>query len=331
MDIKMKNIELSICIPTYNRASLLKECIESILQSIGNCEIKMEIIISDNDSKDDTEKIVKEFKNKYLYIKYYKNSMNIGANRNIYLVAKKAIGKYIWIIGDDDIITEDAIKIVYLKIKKNYDLVITNYSIWSRDFLQLKKKMGLDLIEDMEFENKHEDVLKNFGIHLGYISSIIIKKNIFFELPEKDYEKYLEYGLPQILAVYSGIARKSKVFYISSALVQNRENEVIDYDWYKYFIVGSSLIFEELRYRGYSRNSVRAAKYKVINDFVIHDLLTRKRDRKVTKGLFIVMYPFYKCSLKFWGICVPILIMPNSFFLLAWKIFSLFTKNHKKS
>ena len=49
---------VSICIPTYNDARFLRESLDSIVnQTYSN----KEIIVSDNVSTDETEKIVKEY------------------------------------------------------------------------------------------------------------------------------------------------------------------------------------------------------------------------------------------------------------------------------
>ena len=65
---------LSICIPTYNRAKHINNCLNSILLNELNNDF--EIIISDNGSTDNTESIVHEYIDK-LPIKYFKNEENI--------------------------------------------------------------------------------------------------------------------------------------------------------------------------------------------------------------------------------------------------------------
>jgi len=52
---------LSICIPTCNRSRLLHESLTSILNSAKGYEDKIEIVISDNVSTDDTGSVVARF------------------------------------------------------------------------------------------------------------------------------------------------------------------------------------------------------------------------------------------------------------------------------
>ena len=63
---------LSICIPTYNRAAHLPNCLNSILISKRKTNLKFEICISDNASNYNVKKIIKPFKKK----------LNIRLNRN---------------------------------------------------------------------------------------------------------------------------------------------------------------------------------------------------------------------------------------------------------
>ena len=59
---------LSIVIPTYNRCNYLKECLKSITECSINSQNKIEVIICDNSSKDNTKIVIKNFieSNNYL-------------------------------------------------------------------------------------------------------------------------------------------------------------------------------------------------------------------------------------------------------------------------
>jgi len=103
-------MNLSICIPTYNRAKHLQNCLQSIniaaKQLDGN--LKVEICISDNCSSDSTEDVVKR-SNLTLPFKYCRNKSNLGIARNFLNVIDMAEGDFAWLVGDDDLITPDAL------------------------------------------------------------------------------------------------------------------------------------------------------------------------------------------------------------------------------
>ena len=97
---------VSVCIPTYNSALYLKESLESIInQSYNN----LEIIISDNNSKDDTESIVKSFNYRHK-IYYYRNITNIGCYNNYNKCINLANGEFIAIYHSDDIYDQNIVE-----------------------------------------------------------------------------------------------------------------------------------------------------------------------------------------------------------------------------
>lgn len=82
---------LSICIPTYNRCNYLINSIESIIVQPEFIDQKVEIIISDNASTDETEIKCIEYTKKYKNIQYFRNSINIR-DENFPLVLSKGNG-----------------------------------------------------------------------------------------------------------------------------------------------------------------------------------------------------------------------------------------------
>jgi len=97
---------VSIGIPTFNRAdSYLKECIESVTRQTYP---KIEIIVSDNCSNDNTKDLVAGFSDPR--IRYNRHSNNMGANYNINYIIKQARGDYFLLLCDDDLIDPDFVE-----------------------------------------------------------------------------------------------------------------------------------------------------------------------------------------------------------------------------
>ena len=67
-------MRLSICIPTYNRAFHLNNCLHSIISNKSRFAIDFEICVSDNCSTDETEKVVRRAQQS-IDIKYNKNKI----------------------------------------------------------------------------------------------------------------------------------------------------------------------------------------------------------------------------------------------------------------
>ena len=75
-------MKLSICIPTYNRAHYLVNCLNSIVIAKLYSNLKFQVCISDNGSTDNTEQVVKEAK-LLIDIKYhkYKKILNLECDK----------------------------------------------------------------------------------------------------------------------------------------------------------------------------------------------------------------------------------------------------------
>ena len=76
---------LTLSIPTWNRAFLLKNLLSEITQKIieFNLESDVELLISNNNSDDSTDEVIQSFKRKYNFISYYRNETNIGGKSNV--------------------------------------------------------------------------------------------------------------------------------------------------------------------------------------------------------------------------------------------------------
>lgn len=156
----MQKPTLSICIPTYNRASCLRQCLESIVCQFDEPVVagKVEIVISDNASEDDSESVVKEFQSRHSNIGYRRNEQNYGVDRNILQVVAMASGEYVWLMGDDDALFPDALAYVLPKLEERafkYGLV----NCWGYDnslTAPALKNPNLPLGPDMSFPSPRE-------------------------------------------------------------------------------------------------------------------------------------------------------------------------------
>lgn len=105
-------MKLSICIPTYNRAAHLMNCLNSIILCNSRSDLEFQVCISDNHSTDETEEVVRHAQSA-IEIKYHKNTSNLGIPRNFLNVVSMADGDFVWLIGDDDLLIPNAIVELY--------------------------------------------------------------------------------------------------------------------------------------------------------------------------------------------------------------------------
>lgn len=100
----MKNINISIIIPTYNKGELVIDTYNELIKSINLHDISYEIIIIDDCSTDDTSHFLKILSNKDLNITCIRNKTNLGLGSSIRAGINASSGEYLmWLPADNDI------------------------------------------------------------------------------------------------------------------------------------------------------------------------------------------------------------------------------------
>lgn len=90
---------VSICIPTYNRAGMVRTAIESAL---GQTYKNIEVLVVDNASDDEIESVVASYRDPR--VKFFRNARNLGLFGNCNRCVELAQGNYIHILHSDDYI-----------------------------------------------------------------------------------------------------------------------------------------------------------------------------------------------------------------------------------
>lgn len=109
----MKNVDLSIIIPTYNRNESLIKLLQALQSQITN---KVEVIVVD-DHSDRPLKL--DFPSWLTYIRLEENSGGASIPRNVGL--DNAKGEYITFIDSDDLVSDDYIQTILNKTKEDWD------------------------------------------------------------------------------------------------------------------------------------------------------------------------------------------------------------------
>lgn len=109
---------LSICIPTFNRASSLDRLLSNISEEATGLGEGIEVCISDNGSKDNTQAVISKWE-KQMPISKNRNSANRGFDVNVIMALRLAKGRFAWLMGDDDALVEGAVGRLLQNLKKH--------------------------------------------------------------------------------------------------------------------------------------------------------------------------------------------------------------------
>jgi len=175
--VNQEYIFLSICLPVYN----MEKYIESSLLSIINQSFKFfEIIIVNDNSNDDTIKLVNYMQNKDKRIIYINHSKNLGVYKSREDALLNANGKYILLMDPDDLIfNQDIFQELY-----NY---YTQFNLDIIEFLVYHQREGR---KNIFFPKDH--ILSHFhNFKKGIINQPELSEIIFYKPNTKEYSEVI--------------------------------------------------------------------------------------------------------------------------------------------
>lgn len=169
---------LTIAIPTYNRAQLLAACLEALLAQVSDeNKPRIEFIVSDNCSPDNTTDVVNGYIGRGHPIAYHRNTENIGADRNITACFTKARGKYVWVFSDDDFLLPGYLQlIIELLDKQDWGTLFLNTQWYTGEYSgnpAPPTSLGLDT-----FSNPLE-YIGRISYWATFITGNIVNKSLF--------------------------------------------------------------------------------------------------------------------------------------------------------
>lgn len=216
--------KVDILLATYNGEKYLKEQIDSILnQTYRN----IHLIISDDNSKDSTRKILDEYRKKDARITTYFQERNLGYIKNFEFLLTKVESNYYMLSDQDDVWLPEKIKKSMDKLKEeNADLVFGDLEVVDEklktiypsfgDFMQLNRKInkcinsyevnylyncvtGCTLLSKKEFIKDILPIPHNskYMLHDFWIATMVALRGKLAYMPEK-YIKYRQHGNNQI-------------------------------------------------------------------------------------------------------------------------------------
>lgn len=181
---------LAFCIPTYNRAEMLRDV---IMRLVPLCEsTDTDIFVSDNASTDHTQEVMGRIVDEYRFVHYYRQTENIGPDDNFEYVLKMADTKYRWLLSDTCYVN-NIDEVVNDLSKEVFDVYILNGAA----------DRAKNLPRTKERYNNSTDVLKDIGWHLTWISCMIYNEDLVNRM---DFHHYRNSSFNQTALVFEPTA-----------------------------------------------------------------------------------------------------------------------------
>tara|TARA_E500000178_G_C16961645_1_gene726330 strand:- start:519 stop:1421 length:903 start_codon:yes stop_codon:yes gene_type:complete len=296
---KKNNPLVSIVIPTYNRANFLKKAIDSVLNQTYS---KLELIIVDDHSTDNTDKIISSYNDERL--KYLKNNSKgiIASSRNMGI--RNSRGEWIAFLDSDDWWTLDKLEICLKDINEETDFIYHDLEIIydkTNSFLKRRDNIGRELKKPIL-----NDLLIG-GINVGNAignSSVIVRKNILTRIgginenknlvASEDYNTWLR--IAKITDKFKYFKKKLGYYLVHDNSVQKRDlsipHRIAVNDFMEFFNKQQKLSLEvKLRYMSGNYNVIIKNYTRAKQDFmfVLKNAGIKMKIRSFMKTILIIL------------------------------------------
>jgi len=259
---KKFDLKFSILMPVYNGEKIISPTLRSILsQSFNN----FEIIVGDDCSSDNTVGVVKNFQRKDKRIKIFVNKKNLGYSRNLENLRKKATGDIIYLMGQDDILAEDALLKTYNAFKISDDIgAVTRPYFWFYEDVKkpvrIKKRINDKKDVILTIRSPLKDIITMFST-LDQLSGLAFRRR-YIDMP------FHEDIFPCHVYPFASIFKNHPIVFLKDYLVAVRITSsqarkvswIYDKSPLKSWVEMFETVYKEKKYQNF--------KKKMIKDFV---------------------------------------------------------------
>ncbi|MGL3151653.1 glycosyltransferase family 2 protein [Microbacterium sp. A82] len=213
------DLDLSVVIPVFNSADLLKQTLDSVLATAG---IRYNVLLVDDGSTDDSLSIMQEYENKYDNVHVFAQG-NRGAGRARNSVIPLATGRYSFFLDADDVIDPEALA-----------AAVKHADAESADLLFMKYKL------EYADEGRHERMLKadrEIWRQLRGVTSNAAKQRVVAQLVNYPWNRIIRTSLLHDANIFFGatvvhndvqfhwhtIVSAQKIAFVESAVTTHRK------------------------------------------------------------------------------------------------------------
>lgn len=215
--------KLGVVLPTYNRCKYAKEGVDILLPQLLRNRGEVCLLITDNASPDETEQQLKPYAEKYPeLITYVKQKENIGPHANFYYGIKHIDSEYVYLLGDDDLVSPNFVQIILhlLEYNPKVGMIHFNYLEGQSDLKRIK--VHKTSVTDYSLCKHYQDgklFVEDVLISPSFMSSDVFRKECMLKGLETNYHEDC-YGYDWLVCLYTGVVDKPCIYYEMPLVVQ---------------------------------------------------------------------------------------------------------------
>ena len=304
---------LTFAIPTYNRSGFLRQLLDSVSEQVRS-DARVELLISDNASTDGTSVLVEEVVRTGVPITYIRNETNIGPDANFLQCYERASGKYVWIMGDDDIVAQGAIKrILEYLTEDEYDLVyLAPFGFTGQ---QVEPKSYVAASPKARAFSSAAPFVRRIHVFFVMISANIVNKDRVDALDHKPFAVLVGSNLIHLGWLYTALRGHRKSLFVEEKLFGYRVDNTGGFGICEVFGTRlSSLASEWLE----DPDLIRVILNGTIQRFLPGHLSKTKRgsnDGFQREDAHLILSRIFGSNIRYWIFDYPLIVLPAG---LGW-------------
>jgi abequosyltransferase len=266
---------LTIAIPTWNRAGYLEQNLAQLaaeMRAVPSGQV--EVLVSDNHSTDWTPQVVENAQRGGLAVRYVRNAENLGWGRNFAQCFELASGRYLLLLGDDDLLTDGALRLLVDRLSRaDYGVVCLGAYGFDADF---RAEYPGDHGAEREFADAGQFLIA-VGALATLISSCVVNKSL---LPGVDTRQYASGDLAFLPLVLRAALAAPRNLYIARFLIASKRANSFSYEFSGVFVTEMWRLYDEHVGAGLDAATVRTIERDLLFSYYPYYLLDLRRARR---------------------------------------------------
>jgi abequosyltransferase len=304
---------LTVAIPTWNRASYLRQNLAQLRSELASVQPGVvELLVSDNCSPDSTREVVEAAMESGMAIRYVRNDTNVGWALNFAQCFDLAQGKYVLLLGDDDLFVDGALPLLLDRLaKNNFGVVCLRPYGFDEDF---RREHPGGSGRERAFRDPNE-FLVAISRWFTLTSACVVNKSL---LSRVDSRQFVSTNLAVLHLVLGAALAAEQNLLMDKYLMASKRQNSSGYDYAKVFVTELWQIIDAHVALGLNRDTVRTLERdKMLSyyPFYLLDLrLSGRGDMKMTFDVFAGRFRG-RWLFKYW--LAPIIRLPRPL-AIAW-------------
>lgn len=264
---------LSLCIPIYNRLSYLERQLTRMLEDKDLFEKQIQLIISDNCSTDDLRSCCEKYQKRGLKMHYHRNETNIGPDGNFDWCFHHADGKYVWLLGSDDIPVKGLLQKIIGLLNEDYGLL----------HLSMRK-----LSQELYLYRSSEEMAVAVNYWITFMSANIIRTDSLKTVDLSEYKRSFMIQVPAYLNACCSYQNNAVIYLPQYFEKENDGANNGGYNLFEVFITNLYGIFESFVQKGLlSKDALEKIKRVEYKEFLVTwivSILILKTNKNFKRG-----------------------------------------------